>query len=337
MNISVIKLLINTVKFVVFLVVTWILIHVLALMGIFLGLAYPIWGLILPKLLVCVGCQTHPVGNRCLVCKRITGSNNSYFTFRGLVLNGIFIVILSICCLGIVFLEKYMIQSVLHIVPKTVVLETPGSKTIYVDAYTPLRFILSDIKTSVNAVQIDLEYDPETLEVIDFITKDSFASIFIEKSIDNERGFSRVSGGVPNPGFLSETGLFGTVVFKAKKPGPIIIRILPSSLVLANDGYGTNILSRYSDVSYLALPQTEAQALDTGDKQLNWEALVLGAKDDRQIIFFDQDTPSVFGAETETNNEAKQNTLWDNFVLFMKWIDDIIINFWRGLLALNPW
>ena len=88
----------------------------------------------------------------------------------------------------------------------------------------------------INAIQADLGFNPEKVEVVDISTQNSFANIFIQKEINNETGYARLTGGLPNPGFFSDRGIFGTVFFRGKQPGVVKIDFLPSSMVLANDG-----------------------------------------------------------------------------------------------------
>ena len=113
---------------------------------------------------------------------------------------------------------------------------------------------VDNIKNPINVVQADLKFDPDKIEVVNISTKNSFANIFIQKESNNTKGYVRLTGGLPNPGWHGTNGLFGTVYFKTKQPGLVTIAYLPTSLVLANDGQGTNILKSRPSFSYLILP-----------------------------------------------------------------------------------
>jgi len=116
--------------------------------------------------------------------------------------------------------------------------------------YIHMPITVDSMGVPINAVQADLGFDPQAFELIDILTDDSFANIFIQKEINNEKGYARLVGGLPNPGFVGSHGIFGTALLKTKKSGNLIVNYLPSCLILANDGKSTNLLKKTAPVIF---------------------------------------------------------------------------------------
>lgn len=123
-----------------------------------------------------------------------------------------------------------------------------------------MKIDITSIKVPINAVQADIGFEPHKLEVVDVSTEDSFANIFIQKEINNEVGYVRLTGGLPNPGFFADRGVFGTVFFKGISPGIVRIEFLPSfrnSLNFLTPSSplkgGVTLYNNPSDLSIMAL------------------------------------------------------------------------------------
>jgi hypothetical protein len=160
---------------------------------------------------------------------------------------------------------------------------------------------INQLKTSINAVKADIAFDSEYLEVVEISTKNSFATVFVEKQINNDLGFARLSGGKPNPGYSGESATFAAIYFRAKKAGVSTIKLLPSSMVLANDGKGTNILRNLPQSTVLITPGDNAVSELQGSA-LHDDPLVLGlsqeiAREDQLLLY---EPGSVKGAKTPT-------------------------------------
>jgi hypothetical protein len=149
---------------------------------------------------------------------------------------------------------------------------------------------VDNINNPINVVQADLKFDPSMLEVVSISTKDSFANIFVQKESNNEEGYVRLTGGLPNPGWHGKHGLFGKIYFKTKQPGLVTITYLPTSLVLANDGKGTNILKSLPSVSYLILPDKLSIEEERMQRGLISKEDVLGANTQKNQLDFSKDT-----------------------------------------------
>jgi hypothetical protein len=111
---------------------------------------------------------------------------------------------------------------------------------------------------AINAVQIDLTYDPARIRVADIITADSFCApeMFLEKSIDNERGEVRVVCGLPSPGFSGLSGNVVTLGLQPLKEGDMTLHFSTDTQILANDGLGTDVLRLATDGSYRVIDRS---------------------------------------------------------------------------------
>lgn len=271
-------------------------------------------------------------GSWCPLCKqKVTHVRGQHVPhFYSALINSIIILIFTLISIGLILLEsRVLMASGILPPPSTITFAIPDKNKYGLGEIFPLKLQINNIETPINVVQADIAFDPSKLEVVDVSTKDSFASIFIQKEIDNERGFARLTGGLPNPGYQKSSGLFGTVYFKAKAVGPVTVKFLPSTLALANDGRGTNVLKNVSDVSYLIVPQKIS---------ITSLSKVLGAATEKgtngtQMIFYDDN--SVLAADTSA---AKDKVKLQNAQKGIGWVivplnelagfDRLVFSFW---------
>ncbi|MFH0943001.1 MAG: cohesin domain-containing protein [Candidatus Beckwithbacteria bacterium] len=312
----------------VWVVLSWILIHIMSVLGIFLAIAYPIWWLFFPNQTVCFLCRTKKEGEYCPFCKEILTKEEGILpkTLLSAVDNGLLILAFSLVSLGLVFGESKILYNMgFPPTPKTVSFIIPTKGQYRLGEIFPMKIEIAGIKTPINAVQADLGFDPAKLEALDISTEESFANVFIQKEINNEGGYARLTGGLPNPGYFSEKGVFGTVLFKGKAPGLVKIGFLPTSMVLANDSRGTNVLKELSSVSYLILAEKISPEEEKMQEQIHLQTVVLGeSTDNTQIKFFEEN--QVLGAKVGQEIQAEKK-----FNLF-KVVFDILEKIDRFLL-----
>ncbi|MFC1700513.1 hypothetical protein ACFLZ4_02635, partial [Patescibacteria group bacterium] len=162
----------------------------------------------------------------------------------------------------------------------------------------------------------------------------------IQKEIDNENGFARLTGGLPNPGYFSDHGDFGTVYFKGIQPGVSKVEFLPTSLVLANDGKGTNVIKEYASTSFLILPD-EIETDIREQQEVLIGADVLGEQtESTQMIFYEE--PVVLGIKEDFDKsvpqELREIPCPKLGFCVIEFIDKTIISFWESVLGIvfNP-
>jgi hypothetical protein len=300
-----------------FIIVSWFLIHFLAVFGVFLAFAYPLWWLLAPQRTLCLYCEIKKL-KEC--------------SFKHSFINGGIVLAFSLLSFGLVFAEsKILFKMGFPPTPKTVSFVIPPKGQYRLEEIFPMEIEIAGIKTPINAVQADLSFNPQKLEVVDISTKDSFATIFVQKEINNEVGYSRLTGGLPNPGFFADHGILGTVFFKGKSPGVVKIEFAPSSMVLANDGRGTNVLRDLTAVSYLILPEKISEEEEEMQKEIVLKPTVLGTEtEETQMKFYEEE--KVLGAQVgqEIEKEKKFN-LGKTLLDFLEKADSAILSFWGKL------
>lgn len=113
---------------------------------------------------------------------------------------------------------------------------------------------------AMNAASGVIRFPKDKIEVVSISKKNkSIINLWVqEPSFSNEEGKIRFEGIVYNPGFQGASGKILTVKFKAKASGDATVK-LSSGTVLANDGQGTNILTKLGSAKFnIPSPATPA-------------------------------------------------------------------------------
>lgn len=326
-------LVIILIKLLVFAVISWILIHLLVIFGIFLAISYPLWWLLAPKQTFCMFCRVKKDGEYCHFCRRkirkVDGSSPKNFLSASF--NGAVFFFFSLVSLGLVYGEsRVLLKLGFPSPPKTVSFIIPPKGQYRLGEIFPMKIEINGIKSPINAVQADFSFDPNKVEVVDISTKDSFANIFIQKEINNTTGYGRLTGGLPNPGFFSDRGVFGTVYFKGKTAGLFKVDFLPSSLVLANDSKGSNVVKELASASYLILPEKVSE-----DEQKQQQVLlgpgVLGEQTENktQMIFYEEG--KTLGMEVQKEAPVNKENILTIILNLLQGIDNFILSLWEKI------
>ncbi|MFH0852116.1 MAG: cohesin domain-containing protein [bacterium] len=136
---------------------------------------------------------------------------------------------------------------------------SPSAGTFFVDNTFDVSIFMNSGKKDVNAVKVDLRFDPKKLQIASPTAGKSFISVWISQpAYSNQDGTASFQGGIPSPGINTSSGLVSTITFRAIAPGKTSIYIENSSQVLLNDGAGTDILSSTGKATYeLTIPPPE--------------------------------------------------------------------------------
>lgn len=319
----------NLLKQIIFLcltlIVSWILIHFMALFGIFLAIALPVLNLLFYPSIMCVWCQIRHTPHR----------------FAHAPINSFIILVVTALSIGIVVGESKILKYFGF--PKTtatVSFVIPDRNQYKLSEIFPMKIEIAGIEMPINVVQADLAFDPTRLEVVDITTEDSFAKIFLQKEYDNSLGYIRVTGGLPNPGYSGKSGTIGVVYFRGKSPGLAEVKFLESSLVLANDGRGTNVLKEYAAAAYVILPESIPEDQKREQTDVLIQKQVLGDTTDATRLEFyeytrDMEKPmgNVLGASAPSVEPPQPSKLANNKIVnTLARIDEKILSFWRKII-----
>lgn len=121
---------------------------------------------------------------------------------------------------------------------------SPNQGTFFIGSTFDVSIFLNTGKNNINAIKVDLKFNPRKLQIANPTSGKSFISIWAAQPVySNILGTASFQGGVPSPGINASSGLVSTITFRAIAPGETFISFLDSSQVLLDDGKGTNILS----------------------------------------------------------------------------------------------
>lgn len=132
---------------------------------------------------------------------------------------------------------------------------SPQSGTFFVGNTFDVSVIVNTNDSRINAVKVDLRFPPDKLQVVSPVAGKSFIETWAASpTYSNTEGIISFSGGVPSPGISTSAGLVSTITFRVKTPGTATVYFLDSSLVLLDDGKGTNILKLFDKGEYILSP-----------------------------------------------------------------------------------
>ncbi len=298
-------------KITFFFLASYVLLHIMALLGIFVAAGYLSWWFFAPQQTPCFYCMRQKKqGDVCRFCKPKRDTVFETLPLLSVLANVGGILVISAISVGVVLGEAKLLFSLnpFSAPEKTVTFLLPRKQEYTVGETFPMKVEITGIHQPINAVEADLSFDPKILQVVKIDTSNSFATIFVSRTYDNLQGLIHIVGGLPNPGFFEKKGGLVTVYFGSLSPGVGSIAFLPQSVVLANDGKGTDVLKDFPATQYFIRP---ASTQGTSPQPLSQRT-----------------GQSVLGAST-INNER----LFPLSLLYL--VDNFIISFWRTVFRIN--
>ena len=164
---------------------------------------------------------------------------------------------------------------------------SPKTGTFFLGSTFDVSVFVNTEGNSINAVQADLKFPPELLQVISPTTGNSFISIWADQPFySNKEGIIRFKGGVPAPGINTSSGLVSTISFRVKRHGTANISFLESSKVFLSDGKGTDILKTFARGNYtLIIPPPEGPKISS----LTHPCLTCWYKDNNPSFYWEKE------------------------------------------------
>ncbi len=153
-----------------------------------------------------------------------------------------------------------------HVIAATLTLSGGASATIGQTLSIPL-FVSTEGSEVLNAISAEVRFPAQSLSLQSISKTGSIVSLWAEEPFySNSNGTASLQGIIPNPGWKGQGGIVVTLVFKVKAAGAADISFASAS-VLANDGLGTNILSKtFSKTLSLgnSVPQATSPSVTSG-------------------------------------------------------------------------
>ena len=116
--------------------------------------------------------------------------------------------------------------------------------------------IYLDTRGSVlNTVELHISFPKDKLTLVRPLGGRSIIGVWLEApTFSNVDGTAAFIGIIPN-GIKTNSGLIGTMTFRAVSSGEAVINILPNSRVLVNDGVGTEAVVDFGSAVFSVLPK----------------------------------------------------------------------------------
>ncbi len=188
---------------------------------------------------------------------------------------------------------------------------SPASATVLEGSQFSVQVVVYPGSVNINAVGATLRY-PANLEIVKISREGSFCTLYPEEYVKAQERLIRIGCGTPSPGLTEPSGIAGTVVFKARTPGYAQIDIdHQASSVHANDGQGTNVLSRVEGASLSILrPATPSPKAKPPE-----EVIVTSSTHPNQNIWYNKNTlvlkwimrEGILGYATLLDNDPQRN------------------------------
>ena len=140
----------------------------------------------------------------------------------------------------------------------------PSKGSFLVGSTFSISIFVDTKGNEINAVQVDLKFPPDLLQVTTPTAGESFIREWLTPpTYSNVGGFINFKGGIIE-GIVTSAGLVSTVTFRAKSSGLAKIEFLDSSKILLNDGKGTPIISTNLDGNYkILVPPPEGPEINS--------------------------------------------------------------------------
>lgn len=197
------------------------------------------------------------------------------------------------------FAQNYTQYEASELVPRSEIYLSPKSGSFEEGANFEIKILLDTLGNNINAVDLNLSFNPKKLSIVNPSSGNSIFGIWVEApTYDNTKGTARLSGVIPE-GINTNSGLIATITFKANETGNASIKIEDSSQVLINDGFGTKTISTFgrSDLTILAkAPGGINVYSDTHSSQNKWY------NNNSPSLFWDED-PQIDGFSFVLDNK----------------------------------
>lgn len=127
------------------------------------------------------------------------------------------------------------------LIPKAEIFISPPASGFSVGSNFEIPIYLNTKGYNINAIDLEVRFDPSKMAVISPAGGNSILGIWIEPpSFDNEKGEVSAVGVIPD-GMTTNFGLITTITFKALSSGTTKIYISENTNAHLNDGFGTDI------------------------------------------------------------------------------------------------
>ena len=127
---------------------------------------------------------------------------------------------------------------------------SPSSGSFLVGSTFTVSVFLNTKEEEINAVFINLEFDPKIMQISSPTVGNSFVEEWLTPpNYSNEKGLVSFQGGIPN-GIKASAGLVSAITFRVVSSGEAKIKIKEDSKIILNDGKGTELPIKFIGGEY---------------------------------------------------------------------------------------
>ena len=135
----------------------------------------------------------------------------------------------------------------------------PATGSFSVGSTFNVDVVINAESSAINAAQTNIYFSADKLKVTELSKKSSIFTLWTnEPFFSNSDGKISFIGGLPNPGFIGESGKVFSILFQAKSVGQATITF-SGEIITANDPFGTNIFSSSQKGNYTITAPSEYQ------------------------------------------------------------------------------
>ena len=124
---------------------------------------------------------------------------------------------------------------------------SPAAGSFVVGSTFDISVIMNTDAVPVNTIEVELNFPPDKLQIVNPSLGRSIVQIWASPpTFSNQEGRIYFIGGIPSPGINISEGVVQSFTFRVTAPGDAKISFGKNISILANDGFGTNVLKQTS-------------------------------------------------------------------------------------------
>lgn len=146
--------------------------------------------------------------------------------------------------------QQAVYVDVSKLIPRVEVSFSPRTASFIENSTFDIPILVDTRGANINGIEVRINFDRNKLEIVKPSSGLSIIGVWVEPpGYDNTRGTASYVGVIPN-GITTNSGLVGTITFRAKSTGKAVVSFSATSKVLLNDGQGTEALVDFGRGEY---------------------------------------------------------------------------------------
>jgi hypothetical protein len=188
---------------------------------------------------------------------------------------------------------------------------SPSNTNVSVGNIIPVKILVNTSGQSINNVDTVIKFPTDLLEVMSISKSSSIFSLWVEEpGFSNTLGQITINGGIPNPGYIGQSGEIASVILRAKNTGTASL-VFADSAVRLNDGLGTNSLTGVQSSNIQITSKVIEVQNDVENTRLPSRPIITSSTNPNQDAWY-ADTTASFTWNVQPNITSIQTLLSKN-------------------------